>query len=115
MAFALLYRPDGAFPAEGVVGTLLPLHEAAAGEAHELRMQLPEHVGEVGAHAVLAVFERGREEAHHVYLHLPHSIEDEGELRLRVVVVGGERCLIFFPALCLAGGEAIDHGLGIEL
>ena len=115
MAFTLLYRSDGALPAEGVIRALLALHEAASWETHELWMHLPQHVGQVRPHAVLAVLEGGREEAHHIKLHLPHAVEDKGKLRLRVVAVGSKRCLILRPSLGLACGEIADHSLSIKL
>ena len=101
VSLTLFYRPDGAFPAESVVGTLLPLHKAASGEAHELRVHLPQHVGQIGTHAVLTVLERRREKAHHIKLHLSHAVENQGELCFRVVVVGCERGFVLRPAFCL--------------
>ena len=112
---ALLYRTDGALPAESVVGTLLAFHEAATGEAHELRVHLPQHIGEVGTHTVRTVLKCRWEEAHHVYLYLPYTIEDQRKLCLRVVAVGYECCLVFRPAFGFCGRESTNHCLGIEL
>ena len=111
----LLNRTDGTFPAESIVWTLLPLHETTSGETHEFRVQLPQHVSQIGTHAVLMVLEGGREKAHHVYLHLPHAVEHQCKLRLRIVVVGGEGGFVLRPALGLNSRELADHGLSIEL
>ena len=113
VALTLLDGANGALPAEGIVGALLSLHEAASGEAHELRVHLPQHVGQVGAHAVGAVLECRGEEAHHVELEGTNAVEDEGELCLRVVAVALQGGFVLLPAL--AGGEACHHGFGIEL
>ena len=115
MTFTFLNRSDGTFPAEGVVRTLLPLYKAAAREAHELRMQLPQHIGEVWTHTVLSILEGGWEEAHHVELHLSYTIEHQGELCLRIVVVGSERCLVFLPTLRLPCAETVDDSLCVYL
>ena len=113
VALTLLDWSDGSFPTEGVVGTLLSLHEATSRETHELRVHLPKHVGEIGTHAVLSVLEGGREEADHVELHLSHAIEDESELRLRVVVVDGECGLILRPSFGF-GRKTAHRALGIN-
>ena len=115
MTFTLLNRSDGTFPAEGVVRTLLPLYKAAARETHELRVHLPQHIGQIRTHTVLTVLERRRKEAHHIYLYLSYPIEYQGKLRLWVIVVGGKGRLIFLPSLILTTGETVDDSLSIEL
>ena len=84
----LLDGTDGTFPAEGVLRRDLSLDETAAGEAHELRAHLVEHLCQVGAQTVLAVLPCWREEAHHVELQGALAVEDQGEPGLRVVAVG---------------------------
>ena len=98
VSFTFLYRTDGTLPAESVVRTLLPLHETASREAHELRVHLPKHIGKIGTHAVLTVLEGGWEKTHHVYLHLSYTIEHQCKLRLSIVFVGGKGGFILRPA-----------------
>ena len=63
VAWVLLDGAYGTLPAEGVFRRDLALDEAAAGETHELRVHLVEHLRQVGAQAVFAVLERRREKA----------------------------------------------------
>ena len=115
VAGTLLDGADGTFPAEGIVGRYLSLDEAAAGEAHELRMHLVEHLCQVGAQTVLAILEGRREERHDIEVEGTLAIEDKGKLSLRVAGRGGQRSSVLAPLLGAdVGGQTTDHCLGID-
>ena len=115
VAFTLFDRTDGALPAEGIVGTLLPLHETTTRESHKLRMQLPQHVGQIRTHTVLTIAECGWEEAHHIQLHLSYTIEHKRELRLGIIVKSGQRGLVFCPPPLFSSGEYSHLLLSVHL
>ena len=114
VAGTFLDGADGAFPAEGVLRRDLSLDETAAGEAHELRAHLVEHLCQVGAQAVLAVLPCWREEAHHVELQGALAVEDQGEPGLRVVAVGCQLGGVLRPSLPFVPRGGHD-GFGVEV
>ena len=114
VAGALLDGTDGAFPAEGVLRRDLSLDETAAGEAHELRAHLVQHLCQVGAQAVLTVLPRRREQAHHVKLQGALAVKHQGERGFRVVTVGSQLGAVLRPLLLL-DTVSRHSGLGIEV
>ena len=97
VTFALLNRTDGALPSEGVVGTQLTLHEAAARKTHELRMHVGKHLSQVRTHAVRTVLESWREKAHHVELETAGLVGGQHKLCFCVVTIGSDGGRIFLP------------------
>ena len=90
MAGSLFNGADGTLPAESIFRRDLPLDETAAGETHKARVHLVEHLCQVRAQTVLAVLECWREETYYVYLQRTLTVEDQGELCLRVIADGGQ-------------------------
>ena len=99
MTGTFLNGADGLLPVVGVLGRLLSLYKATAGETQELGMDIIEQLCQVGAQAVLAILEGGREEAHHVELNGTLAVCNECKLSLGIIGVGGELCGILGPFL----------------
>ena len=108
---ARLKRTDGALPVVDVVDTVAVGH-AAAGKAHEARMEVGERLRQVGAEAVAAPLEGvAREERNHVEMQLVGCRRDEhkpaagGGFRRR------KRGLVLLPSFSLgrerSGGENV--------
>ena len=106
MAGPLGHVADGFLPSQ-CVGQMLALDVAAAGETHEGRVHVGQHLHQIGAQPVGAAFEGIlREQRNHVQP--KHARRIDGEHQPGVGVVGGglERLLELPPG----GVDAVDRG-----
>ena len=108
VGLAVLQRADGLVPVVYVLQSLTVGH-ATAGESHELRFQVGNHLCQVAAQAVLAVH-KGllREERNHVDTHVGRLQRHDGQPGFGIATLGGEHGGIPCPST----GRRLQFTLG---
>ena len=108
VGLALLQQTHGVLPMIDIVETLSVRH-ASAREAHELRMQGGNGLGQVLTHTVLATFEGVlREERDHIHAHVSCLQGYDDQPGLVVGGCGSEHGGILFPV----AGTCLERALG---
>ena len=96
---ALLDGPDGLLPLEAVRGAVGvgPLDVAAAGEAHEARMEVGQHLSQIFAATVGTILERRRKKAHHIQVEHTFDRAPQHQPTLGLIARGHDGCRQLLP------------------